>query len=146
MWTTDDYIFWTLEDQVLHKTKNPHWNDETEQPLPADPYSGMPPMDEQGMPLTQTVQGKNHFKNKKKPYIFLSVFNLGKHPHDDTNLMQQNIPLQDLINKRLSQIDKNADNSNGGVAVSGDAFTEEQASKVAKARRAGGTLDRKSVV
>ena len=54
--------------------------------------------------------------------------------------MQQNIPLQDLINKRLSQIDKNADNSNGGVAVSGDAFTEEQASKVAKARRAGGTL------
>jgi len=37
----------------------------------------------------------------------------------------------------LEQIDKNADNTNNGLAVSGDAFTEEQAKKAASARRKG---------
>ena len=140
MWTTDDYVFWTLEDEVLAKNKNPHWNYETEQPLPADPFTGQPPIDETGKPQTQTVPGRNHFKNRKKPYVFLSIFNLGKHPHDDTNLVQQNLSLQDLINKRLLQIDRNADNTNGGLIVSGEAFTEEQANKASKALRGGGAI------
>ena len=134
MWTTDDYVFWTLDDEVLAKNKNPHWNYDVEQPTES--------IDEYGMPVqnTETIPGNNHFKNRKKPYVFLSVFNLGKHPHDDTNLVQQNIGLQDLINKRLVQIDKNADNANGGLAVSGDSFTEEQAGKAAKAKRNGGVI------
>lgn len=132
MWTTDDYVFWTLEDEVLAKNKNPHWNYETEQPGPTDE------MGNPGQP--QKVPGKNHFKNKKKPYVFLTFFNLGKHPHDDTNLIQQNLPLQNLINKRLVQMDKNADNANGGLALSGDAFTEEQAKKAGQAKRNGGVL------
>ena len=140
MWTTDEYVFWTFEDEVLGKNKNPHWNYETKQSLPADPYTGIPPVGEDGQPQTQTVEGKNHFKNKKKPYVFLSIFNLGKHPHDDTNLIQQNLGLQDLINKRLSQIDKNADNANGGLIVSGDAFTQKQANEAAKALRNGGAI------
>lgn len=137
MWTTDDYVFWTLEDTVLAKNKNPHWNYDTQKEAGIDEY-GQPITDETGQPQTQTIKGKNHFKNKKKPYIFLTFFNLGKHPHDDTNLIQQNIPLQDLINKRLRQIDKNADNANGGMLVSGDAFTEAQAGKLSKALRNGG--------
>jgi len=140
LWTTDEYVFWTLEDEVLAKNKNPHWNYETRQPLPADEFTGQPPLGGDGKPQTHTVEGKNHFKNKKKPYIFLSIFNLGKHPHDDTNLVQQNLALQDLINKRLSQIDKNADNANGGLIVSGDSFTQEQASKAGAALRNGGAI------
>lgn len=132
MWSTDDYVFWTLDDEVLAKNKNPHWNYEQQQPGQTDEY-GNP-----GRP--QSVPGKNHFKNRKKPYVFLSIFSLGKQPHDDTNLVQQNIPLQDLINKRLVQMDKNADNANGGLAVSGDAFTEEQAKNAAKAKRNGGVV------
>lgn len=132
MWTTDEYVFWTLDDEVLGKNKNPHWNYETETP-------GQ--MDEMGQPGQPTkAPGKNHFKNKKKPYIFLTFFNLGKQPHDDTNLIQQNIPLQDLINKRLVQIDLNADNANGGLAISGDSFTPEQAAKAAQAKRKGGVI------
>lgn len=140
MWTTDDYVFWTLDDEVLAKNKNPHWNYQTKQPAPADPVTGEVPMGADGQPQTQTIPPKNHFDTRKKPYIFLTFFNLGKHPHDDTNLIQQNLPIQDLINKRLNQIDKNADNSNGGLALSGDAFTEEQAAKAAKAKRNGGTI------
>lgn len=132
MWTTDEYVFWTLDDEVLAKNKNPHWNYETTQPGATD---------EMGNPgKEQTVPGKNHFKNKKKPYVFFTFFSLGKHPHDDTNLIQQNLPLQDAINKRLVQMDKNADNANGGLALSGDSFTEEQAKKAGKAKRNGGTI------
>ena len=137
MWSTPDYVFWTLDDEVLAKNKNPHWNYDTEQPLPMNEY-GVVPTDEAGKPLTQTIPGKNHFKNRKMPYVFLSIFNLGKHPHDDTNLIQQNLPLQDLINKRLKQIDKNADNANSGMLVSGDAYTEKQANELAVSLRKGG--------
>lgn len=136
MWTTDDYVFWQLDDQILDKNKNPHWN--YEQQIPEQQS-----VDEIGQPVVQparTIPGNNHFNTPKKPYIFLSFFNLGKHPHDDTNLIQQNISLQDLVNKRLIQMDKNADNANGGLIVSGDAFTEEQAEKAAKALRKGGVV------
>lgn len=132
MWTTDDYVFWTLDNEVLGKNKNPHWNYEMEVPAQMDEFG-------QEVPATKT-EGNNHFKNKKKPYVFLSIFNLGKHPFDDTNIVQQNIGLQDLINKRLTQIDKNADNANGGLAVSGDSFTEQQAAAAAKAKRNGGVI------
>ena len=139
-WATDDYWFWTLDDEVLGKTKNAHWNYEQDIPLPMDEFGNSPIDPSTGQPLTVKQPGRNHFKNKKKPYIFLSIFNLGKQPHDDTNLVLQNLPLQDLINKRLSQIDKNADNANNSLAVSGEAFTQQQAAQAAKAKRNGGVI------
>jgi hypothetical protein len=134
MWTTDDYVFWTHDNEVLGKTKNPHWNYDTEEVVETVDEYGIP------MQVPQKKKGNNHFRNRKKPYIFLSIFNLGKRPFDDTNIVQQNLGLQDLVNKRLSQIDKNADSANGGLIVSGDAFTEEQAEKASKALRNGGTI------
>ena len=139
-WTTDDYWFWTLDDEVLGKTKNAHWNYDQSVPLPMDEFGQVPTDPATGQPLQTTQPGRNHFKNRKKPYIFLSIFNLGKHPHDDTNVVLQTLPLQDLINKRLSQIDKNADNANNSLAVSGDFFTQKQAAEAAKAKRSGGVI------
>lgn len=129
-WWTDDYVFWSMDDQILAKAKNPHWNYDSEQEQ----------TNEFGSVETQNVQGKNHFSFPKKPYAMLSVFSLGLRPYDDTNLIQQNLPLQDLINKRLRQIDKNADKTNGGLAVSGDSFSKEQAAGVGKAVEKGGTI------
>ena len=132
MWVTNEYTFWVLDNKyVLAKIKNPHWN-----------YSGrtVSNTDEFGQVVEKEVPARNHFKESKMPYVFLSVFSLGKQPHDATNLIQQNMSLQDLINKRISQIDKNADSTNGGLIVSGDAYTEEQASQAAKALRKGGTI------
>lgn len=139
MWTTDDYVFWTLDNEVLGKNKNPHWNYDTKQNAPMNEF-GSVPMDPSGQPQQTTIPGRNHFTRRMKPYVFLSVFNLGMQPHDNANLIQQNLPLQDLINKRLMQIDKNADNANNGIAVSGDAFTKEQAQQVASAKRKGGAI------
>ena len=129
-WWTDDYVFWTMDEEVLAKAKNPHWNYETTQDQ----------TNEFGSTTSQKVKGKNHFSFPKKPYAMLSVFSLGLRPYDDTNLIQQNLPLQDLINKRLRQIDKNADKTNGGLAVSGDSFSKEQAAGVGKATEKGGTI------
>lgn len=129
-WWTDDYVFWTMDDEVLAKAKNPHWNYDSDKEQ----------TDEMGQTSSQSIKGKNHFSFPKKPYAMLSVFSLGLRPYDDTNLIQQNLPLQDLINKRLRQIDKNADKTNGGLAVSGDSFSKEQAAGVGKAVEKGGTI------
>lgn len=129
-WWTDDFVFWTMDREILAKSKNPHWNYDTTQDQ----------TDAMGEVTQQSVGGKNHFDFPKKPYAMLSVFSLGLRPYDDTNLIQQNLPLQDLINKRLRQIDKNADKTNGGLAVSGDSFSKEQAAGVGKAVEKGGTI------
>ena len=129
-WWTDDYVFWTMDDEVLAKAKNPHWNYESEQEV----------TNEFGSIEKKKVAGRNHFSFPKKPYAMLSIFSLGLRPYDDTNLIQQNLPLQDLINKRLRQIDKHADKTNGGLAVSGDSFSKEQAAGVGKATEKGGTI------
>jgi len=133
-WWHDEYFFVTLKDEVLTKSKNPHYNYDTKDTQTS--------VDEFGMEMPQEVDvpGVNHFNRPKKPYIFLSIFNLGKHPMDDTNLIQQNLPLQDLVNKRFRQIDKNADNANGGIVVSGDYFTKEQASQAQSALRKGAAI------
>lgn len=128
-WWTDDYVFWELTGAniVLSKAKNPHWNYSTE----------VEKVDEFGTAYKTQEQGINHFAHAKKPYIFLSVYNLGTSPYDSTNIIQQNIANQELINKRLRQIDKNADKTNNSEIFSGDAFTKEQSAEASKALRKG---------
>lgn len=89
-----------------------------------------------------TEKDRNHFPTKRIPYIFLSIFNLGNTPVDVTSLMTQNLPQQDLINKRLRQIDKSVDGMNGGVVVSEEksGLTKEEAKGVTDALRRGGVV------
>ena len=129
-WWTNRIVFWTLKNELLGKAKNPHWNEGEERPF----------MDNMGNVQQELVEGKNHFPQPIKPYIFFSIFNLGKQPHDETSLIFQNLALQDLINKRNRQIDKNADAANSGLSVSGDYFTEEQAKRAEEALRKGGVV------
>jgi hypothetical protein len=135
-WWTDEYMCWTLDKEVLLKRKNPHWNYDQKQTSTS--------VDDMGVetPNEQTVPGQNHFPVPKIPYVFLSIFNLGKQPVDDTSLISQNLSSQDLINKRLKQIDKNADSMNGGMVVSGErsGLDKEQAGQVTEALRKGGTV------
>lgn len=121
-------VFYTLDDTVLGKYKNPNWN-----------YAGTTTDSdpETGEPVESEVQGVNHFKKMEAPYIFLSVFSTGVHPHDDTSLVLQNVTIQDMINRRWRAIDRNVDSMNNGMVVSGTAFTEEQASQAASALRRG---------
>ncbi len=132
-WWTPKYVFWTLKKTVLGKNKNPHWN-----------YQGKPQVttNEMGQQQSIPTAPKNYFKQPKMPYIFLSVFNIGKHPHDDTTLVTQNLSKQDTINKRQRQIDKNVDWMNGGWAVSGErsGLTRDEATNAVDAARKGGGM------
>lgn len=125
---TDEYMFWKYKDIVLGKTKNPYFN-----------YSGeeVTQTDEMGEQQVVEQPPLNHFNRPQKPYFFLSVFSLGKHPWDDTTLLDQVIPLQDIADKRMKQIDRNADDANAGLIMSGTAFTREQARSAVKELRKG---------
>lgn len=117
-----DYFF-TIDDKVLGKYKNHLWN-----------YSGENP--ETGVPLV----GNNHFKEPIDPYIFIAgIYSTRTQPHDDTTPVQQILPVQDLINRRFRQIDKNAESTNNGIVVNGN-LNSEQAALAAEAVRKGGAI------
>lgn len=113
-WYHGTDIFYTMEDIVLGKYKNPHWNYESE----------------------EIPEAVNHFKRPRDPYICLTIFTTGLQPHDETSLVLQNIGLQDQINRRYRQLDKNVESMNNGLVVSSD-FTTDQASQAAAALRRG---------
>lgn len=124
-----DILFWTLKDEVLDKVRNPHWNFPGEETV----------IDAFGGEVTEETDAFNHFTTPQFPYTFLSVFNLGLHPHDDTSLISQNLGNQDLINRRYRQIDHNVSGMNGGWVISGEnsGMTMEQSSSVIEAFRTG---------
>lgn len=127
-WYKGTDFFFTMEEEVLGKFKNPHWNydGETESP---DPQTG-------SMVMTE-VQGQNHLDEPSAPYRFLSVFSTGLQPHDETSLIMQNVGLQDMINRRMRQIDHNVERMNNSLVVNGRSFTDDQASLAATAMRKG---------
>ena len=132
-WWTNEYTCWTLGPHVLLKKKNPHWNYDTD--------TKQEQVDEYGNTTEQGVRipGKNHFLTPRIPYIFLSIFNLGKGPTDITSLISQGISTQDLINKRYRQIDHNVDFQNEGMVVSGErsGLTKDEAAQASMALRQG---------
>lgn len=130
-WYKGTDVFFTLDkDIVLGKFKNPNWNYDGEIKR-LDPNTGLE--------ISEPIRGRNHMSKPLAPYVFLTVFNTRVQPHDDTSLILQNISIQDLINKRMRQIDKNVESQNNGIVVS-EVFTSEQASMAASALRKGGAI------
>lgn len=126
-WWTNKYLFYTMDNLVLGKFKNPHWNYDGEEEV----------TDDYGAKIKKQKKGSNHFAIPKIPYIFMSVFNTGEHPYDETSLIEQVKGLQDMVYKRMYQIDRNADNTNAGMRISGDHFDQQQAGRAAKALEEG---------
>ena len=135
-WWTPQYFCWKLKKNILLKKKNPHWNyDSDEQVENVDSYGNKT----QG---TEQRKGINHFVVPKLPYSFLSVFNLGDQPMDNTSLIAQNLPIQDAINRRNKQIDDNVRDMNGGIVISlgKSGLSEPQAKNVVKTLRNKGAV------
>lgn len=130
-WYRNRDVFYTMDDTVLGKFKNPHWN--------YDLPEAEAELDDAGnvlKPAQDFVEGKNHFKEPQAPYVGLAIFTTGIQPHDETSLILQNASIQDRINKILRQIDKNIEGMNNGLVVNNE-FTAEQASQAASALRRG---------
>jgi hypothetical protein len=116
-WWNDDYCFSTFKRIVLDKHKNEYFNYEKQEDQQPDELTGQVPQVK-----------RNHFAIPKKPYIFLSVFSLQERPHDITGLIEQNIPNQRKITKRVEQIDNNVSQANNGLLFPEDAgWTQESA-------------------
>ena len=126
------------------KKKTPHWNYDTEGEEPdINEITGQPNLDFFGNKKQKIINipGRNHFKTRKMPFSFFGgIYNTGERPHSDTSLIEQVIPQQDLINKRQKQIDKNADQTNGGLVLDSNVFTKEQGAQAARALRSGGAI------
>ena len=133
-WYMGRDVFYTMDDTVLGKFKNPHWNWDVQ---------GKPEVkDDDGNTLLSEVaeqEGINLLDEPTAPYVGLSIFSTGLQPHDETGLIIQNIPLQDEVNERARQISKNVKGMNGGYVMSSD-FTEAQASGAAAHLRKGGGI------
>jgi hypothetical protein len=128
-WWTDEFKFWEWPGkEILDKMKNPHWNEDED----------VQTFDEVGNPIEEVEEGFNHFKSRRMPFAFLSVYNIGNSVIDDTGIIQQSIPNQDTVNKRIRQIDKNTDNQNNSVAFFG--LDEQQAAKALRQLRKGGAV------
>ncbi|MDE2020729.1 MAG: hypothetical protein KGJ13_10370, partial [Patescibacteria group bacterium] len=113
-----DYFF-TLDDHVLGKYKNHLWNYDDKE---------------------KAITGHNHYAEPIDPYIFLAgIYSTRTQPHDETTPTQQVLPVQDVINRRFRQIDKNAEATNNGIVVNGN-LNSEQAALAAEALRKGGAI------
>lgn len=143
-WYHDTDNFYTLEQSgqepvVLGKYKNPNWNydipeEEAQEPV-VDELSGVTVTE--GKEYQPEQEGINFCDEPRAPYLFFSVFSSGTKPHDETSLILQNIPLQDVVNKTLRQIDFNVKSMNNSMALSGKSFDEDQASNAANAAMQG---------
>ncbi len=119
-WTTDDFVFIKYKKNIIDKYPNPNFIQIEDQVK----------LNEAGIDV------KNHFKKPKKNYTFLSVFSLGKQPFDETGLIEQNRPNQDIINSRITQIDYNVTRSNNAIVFGGN-LNQEQADKASAALTKG---------
>lgn len=126
-WRSDTVCFYTFKNRVLDKHKNEYFN-----------YARkVKDLDEDGALVERTEEPRNHFGRPKMPYTFLSVFSLGEKPHDETGLIEQNIPNQNRITKREVQVDYNLDRSNNSIGFSGQNFNEETGKQAADAMQRG---------
>lgn len=155
-WWTPEYFFWKMGKHILLKRKNPHWNYEPEQPVaPVEqqpvgleqseaPEGGpaLPVLPKEEMEVAPAPRAVNHFVTPRMPFVLLSIANLGQQPVNVTSNIGQNLANQDLINKRIKQIDRNADTANNGLVVSLErsGLSADQAKRVANALRNGGVV------
>jgi len=133
-------------DTGMDSQSTPGLDPEAAKNLPAvpSPYADKPisPVPNDIPAPTPAAKPRNHFASKKVPYVFISIFNLGKTPVDETSLVTQVLPQQDLINKRNKQIDKNVDSHNNGIVVSEarSGLTQDEAKGVTDALLRGGVV------
>lgn len=81
-----------------------------------------------------------------KPFVTFNYINTGHSYIDETCLVEQALPLQEALNKRLRQISENADYTNGRWVASKKAFSQEDARNlINKGAKTVAMVDREDV-
>lgn len=116
-------VAWKMDKIVLNKMKNPYWDWSGEKRLftyDMNDGSKREPSQEE---IRRAVFGEdevktetifhNHFKNPRKPYMFMGYYQFGKMPYDETSVVEQVLLMQDNLNKRGRQITEMNDRAAG---------------------------------
>lgn len=99
---TPRMVFWKGGNMIIEKRKNPNYDFEN--------------------------RGKNHFEEPRIPYIIASAFRLGNEAVGETDLIQQTIPIQDIINVSSRLIINNATKTgNAQWFIDAQVMSEEEA-------------------
>lgn len=107
--TLPEFKFWKLNNIILKKIRNPHYNFKNEK--------------------------KNHWKEPLMDYVFSDLWTLGINKYSQTTLVEQIITLQDSINKRKRQISDNADKAQGTLVAYGAAGATKKETSALQANR-----------
>ncbi len=125
---TNEFVIWKVGSIILDKKKNPNWNwdEKREENLKA--------LKEKWASKVKNEKLENillnYFDKPLKPYIILSLKNLGYSIYSDTTDFEQGKVIQDIINRRKRLIDKAAVKALGREVVSGSFISKKEARKM----------------
>lgn len=107
-------VAWKLNEVVLGFIANPNWNyDEYEMNQETGEYMAL-----------------NFFDMPRKPYILFNHLNDGKFILDETSLIDNAIPMQDVLNRRGRQGVENADQATSGLVLNANMISPDDAAKL----------------
>lgn len=124
-WEKIQGVVWKYKKCLLKKMRDPNWDWEGEKTLftydekkqkqlIGEEQLRMMMMGQMDMGMMQQEEiYHNYFENPKKPYIFLTYDQWGRTPLDQTSRIEQNIPLQENLDKRGRQITEMLDRARG---------------------------------
>ncbi len=125
---TNEFVVWKVGNILLGKKKNPNWNWDEK-----DRKESLKKLRKQWIEKTRTEKLENillnYFNEPRKPYIIVSLKNLGKDIYGDTTDFEQGKVIQDIITRRKRQIDRAAVKGIGREVFSGAFISKEEAKK-----------------
>ena len=122
-WERVEGTLWKYGKVMLKKGKNPYFDYSGEKRLFS--YKNnikeevgleqlqMTAMGQEMMGLQSQQVFRNYFKDPQKPYILIGYEQWGKTPIDETSRIEQEIPLQNSLDKRGQQVDEMIDRARG---------------------------------
>ena len=122
-WERIEGTLWKFNKVMLKKGKNPYFDysgekrlftykDEKKEELPLEQLQMMA-MGQEMMGIQSQQVFRNYFKDPQKPYILIGYEQWGKTPIDETSRVEQEIPLQNSLDKRGQQVDEMIDRARG---------------------------------
>lgn len=94
-------------DMMLGVMDNPHWIEEDNE-----------------------AAQHNFFDQQRKPFVFINFQNFGKEKIDDNAPIDQQIPMQRIVNKRGRQIAENVEENSGGMIYNSKMISKEDMAKL----------------
>ena len=114
--STPKFTIWKYLNVVLDKQKNQNWD-----------YGEAEEVDDYGK---KTKKAFNILQKPTVPYIFFQTLNSKQNPFSDTSIIEQAIPMQDIVNNTIRQMVDNAEEAGGILTSSGDYMTKDEFSRI----------------